>query len=113
MDYKKLGERIRAERLEQRMTQEALAEAVGISAVYAGQIERSERKLSIDNLVSIANALHVSVESLLRDSLEHNSKMIDNELLALLQGRTHEEKTLILDAAKAILGHIKDNSIIK
>ena len=111
MDYKKLGERIRAERLKQRMTQEALAEAVGISAVYTGQIERSERKLSIDNLVAIANTLHVSVESLLRDSIEHNSEMIDNELLALLQGRTHEEKTLILDTVKTVLSHIKDNTI--
>lgn len=111
MDYRKLGKRIREERLRERMTQEQVAEIIDMSAVYLGQVERGERKLSIDTLVKIANALHISVESLLRDSLKHNSDMIDNELAALLQGRTHEEKTLVLDTVRAVLSHVKDNTI--
>ena len=111
MDYQKLGERIRKERVNQHLTQEALAEVVGISAVYLGQIERSERKLSIDNLVAIANSLNKSVESLLRDSVKNNSQMIDNELLSLIKNRTHEEKSLILDTVKSILSHIEENTI--
>jgi transcriptional regulator with XRE-family HTH domain len=111
MDYGKLGERIREERLKRHMTQEALAEIVGISSVYTGQIERAERRLSIDNLVAIANALHVSIESLLRNSLVVNDAFIDNELYALIKNRTYEEKALILDVVKSILSHTNDNSI--
>lgn len=111
MDYRKLGKRIREERTRQYTTQEQLAEVVELSAVYIGQIERGERKLSLDTLVKVANSLHVSVESLLRDSLEHNTEMIDNELAALIKGHTHEEKTLVLDTVKAVLSHVKDNSI--
>ena len=111
MDYRKLGKRIRDERTRQYTTQEQLAEAIELSAVYVGQIERSERKLSIDTLVKIANALHVSVESLIRDSVEQNSEILDNELIALIKDRTREEKSLILDTVKAVLSHVKDNAI--
>ena len=42
MDYKRLGERIREERLRLRLTQAQLAEAVDISDTYMGAIERGE-----------------------------------------------------------------------
>lgn len=111
MDYGKLGKRIREERTHQYTTQEQLAEAVELSAVYIGQIERGERKLSLDTLVKIANVLHVSIESLLRNSLEHNTEMLDNELAAIINGRTHEEKKLVVDTVKAVLSHVKDNTL--
>lgn len=40
MDYKKLGKRIREERLRLNLTQEHLSEEIGISTAYLGQIER-------------------------------------------------------------------------
>ena len=40
MDYKRLGERIREERLRLNLTQAQLAEAVDISDTYMGAIER-------------------------------------------------------------------------
>lgn len=69
MDYVSLGQRIRAERKSRRLTQEALAEAVGISLSFLGHIERGSRKASVETLVGISNALGVSMDSLLQDSL--------------------------------------------
>ena len=40
MDYIALGQRIREERLKLNLTQEKLAEDVGVSTTYIGQIER-------------------------------------------------------------------------
>ena len=69
MDYISLGRRIRKERKTNHLTQEALAEKVGISLSFLGHIERGSRKASVETLVSFANSLHVSLDSLLQDSL--------------------------------------------
>ena len=55
MDYKRLGERIREERLRLHLTQAQLAEAVDISDTYMGAIERGERSLTLDTLVRLVN----------------------------------------------------------
>lgn len=44
MDYHALGKRIREERLRLNLTQEKLAEEVGVSTAYIGQIERRREK---------------------------------------------------------------------
>lgn len=71
MDYVSLGRRIRKERKSHHLTQEKLAERVGISLSFLGHIERGSRKASIETLVSIANALNASLDGLLQESLEN------------------------------------------
>ena len=70
MLYEKLGERVREQRQLARMTQEQLAEKAGISFAFVGHIERGTRKASLDTVVKLANALKVSPNVLLRDSLD-------------------------------------------
>ena len=70
MDYKDLGNRVRTVRRQQSLTQEQLAEKVGISASFLGHIERGTRKASLDTLVKLCNALKVSPRVLLQDSLQ-------------------------------------------
>ena len=69
MLYKGLGKRIKQQRILAKMTQEKLAEKVGISLSFLGHIERGTRKASLDTLVKISNALEVSPDLLLQDSL--------------------------------------------
>ena len=64
MDYKRLGERIREERLRLHLTQAQLAESVDISDTYMGAIERGERSLTLDTLVRLVNRLGVTVDYL-------------------------------------------------
>jgi transcriptional regulator with XRE-family HTH domain len=112
MNFEGLGKRVKEERLRVGLTQEALAETVGLSAVYIGQIERGERKLSLESLVSVANALNVSVESLLRDSTEGNINSIITELVDLLRNHTYEEISLVTDIVKTTLSRLKNNTIL-
>ena len=72
MNFLALGTRIKNKRLEKNLTQEQLAEKVDLSAVYIGQIERGERKMTIQTLVKLANVLETSIEELLSDSTEGN-----------------------------------------
>jgi transcriptional regulator with XRE-family HTH domain len=56
---KKFGENVRRSRTEQGLSQEGLAEKVGLHRTYIGSIERGERNVSLDNIVAIAQALKI------------------------------------------------------
>ena len=76
MDYKDLGNRVRTVRRQHSLTQEQLAEKVGISASFLGHIERGTRVASLETLVAICNTLNVTPEHLLSASLHNfDSKM--------------------------------------
>lgn len=70
VDYKDFGKRVRTVRRQQGMTQEELAEKVGISASFLGHIERGSRIASLETLVLLCNALKVSPQTLLTGSLD-------------------------------------------
>ena len=61
-----LGTVIRDMRLALGLSQEALANEVGIDRSYMGGIERGEHNLAMINLVKIANTLNLSAAELLR-----------------------------------------------
>ena len=65
MDYIALGKRVRYIRRCQDITQEQLAEKVGISASFVGHIERGTRVLSVDTLYKLCTALGVSADYLI------------------------------------------------
>jgi transcriptional regulator with XRE-family HTH domain len=64
-ELRKLGERVRAERLRQKLTQQDLAGALGISVAYVSLIERGARNPPFTTLVALAHALGVQATRLL------------------------------------------------
>lgn len=54
-------------RLEQKLTQEKVAEAAGLHPNYISSVERGERNISIVNIERIACALGVPMTELLAD----------------------------------------------
>ena len=84
VDYKDFGQRIRSLRRSQKMTQEELAEQLGISASFMGHLERGSRIASIDTLVALCNVLKTSPQYLLASGLsddidEHMPASLSNE----------------------------------
>ena len=69
VDYKDFGARVRIIRRKQSLTQEELAEKVGISASFMGHIERGSRIASLETLIALCNALKTSPEYFLTASL--------------------------------------------
>lgn len=72
MDYNALGKRVRTQRKLLDMTQEELASAIDVSTSFIGHIERGTRKLSVETLVALADALKISCDMLLQDSLDQS-----------------------------------------
>jgi transcriptional regulator with XRE-family HTH domain len=50
------------------ISQEALAHLANIHRTYLGDVERSERNVSIDNIEKLAKALGVDISDLLKDT---------------------------------------------
>lgn len=70
MNYQLLGKNVRKYRVQFGMRQEDLAEKVGCSGSHIGQIENARGVPSLEMIVNIANALGVTVDQLLLDSLD-------------------------------------------
>lgn len=65
MDYVLLGKRVRIRRTVLELTQEELAERIGVSTSFIGHIERGSRKLSVETLFDLCRALDVSADWLM------------------------------------------------
>lgn len=62
---KTLGANVRTERKRRALTQEELAEQLGITPRYLAAIERGERNLTLDSIEALAAQLGVDPHSLL------------------------------------------------
>jgi transcriptional regulator with XRE-family HTH domain len=62
-----VGQTVRRARLARGMSQEALADAAGLTYRYIGAIERGERNFSIGVLLAIAHGLELQPSQLLSE----------------------------------------------
>jgi len=62
---KAVGRNLRAYRLERGLSQEALAEVLGVHRTYMGGIERGERNLTLKSVEKIAEKLDVEARELM------------------------------------------------
>ncbi|MCX8075211.1 MAG: helix-turn-helix domain-containing protein [Clostridia bacterium] len=66
-----VGKRIKQARHKKGYTQQELAELVGISSNFLGNIERGQKLPSIDTLIKISNELKITLDSIFTDSLDN------------------------------------------
>ena len=62
--YRILGEAVRIKRKKARLSQEQLAEKADLTRNYIGDIERAEKKITLETLAKIAKALKCRVREL-------------------------------------------------
>jgi len=65
----RLAANIRHLRSEQKLSQEGLADLVGLHRTYVGSVERSERNVSLDNVEKLATTLGVDITEILAENL--------------------------------------------
>ena len=63
---KKFGNRVREERIKQKLSQEELAEKTGVHRTYIGMVERAEKNITLQNIEKIAKALNISIDKLMK-----------------------------------------------
>ncbi len=103
INNKDLGNRIRRIRKEKYLTQFALAEEIGVSPNFLGDVERGVKSPSLETIVCLANVLDVSLDYLLFESLKHSDIAEDNEMyltdkqLNILKGVVRTIKDTFVD----------------
>lgn len=81
------GDRIRKMRKEYQLTQEQLADELGISREYLGKIETGKRGASIDILIQISEIYDVSLDYVIlgKDKKQGNMQIRRAEINSLLE----------------------------
>ena len=110
IDYKKLGNRIKEQRLKQHLTQEKLGEIVGVNTSNISHIERATTQVSLSSLVRIANALNTTLDQLACDSLYSVANLyIEQDISSLLEGCSLAERQIIKDIVIAAKKSLKEH----
>lgn len=80
VSYIRIGKNIAAERNKAGMTQEVLAEHLGLSTSHLSNIERAQRKANLSMLVAICTVLDISLE----DKHSPNAKEKHGEMMFVM-----------------------------
>lgn len=99
MNKSKIGERIKATRIENDIKQCQLAEQIGVNSKYLSAIECGAKQPSLDLLIDIANALGASTDYLLSDYLNtqvlFRNSPLSKQLLSLSEEQLRKLINLI------------------
>jgi len=102
MDYYAIGQRIRKFRKSRGLSQEELAEKIGISTTHMSHIETGNTKLSLPVFVDLASVLEVRADELLSDSNPGTRSAAIEEIIHILESCSTQQIRIIEDILQAI-----------
>ncbi len=111
LDNHALGNRIKTYRKKRGLSQSMLSELIDKSPTYLSFLENGNKCMSLDTFVDLANALDVSADDLLIDSLTRIRIVINKACTEILADcEAYEQKILLelLASAKDALREHKD-----
>lgn len=108
LDFVAIGKRIKIARIKQGITQETVAEKIGISPQHVSNIETGNARISLTALVSIANLLKVSVDELLCDNILVSKPIFEKEASEVLEDCNEYEIRIMIDMMKAAKSSIRN-----
>lgn len=109
IDYKKIGKRIKIARINCDISQEQLANEIGVTKGHISNIERRGVRIGLETLLKIANAMDVNVDYLLCDSLTNSKDAFENEITRLAKNCTREETKVLAEALGSLLQILRDH----
>ena len=109
INYMAIGERIRRFRKALNITQAELGERAQVEPSNISHIERGATKVSLPTLIRIANALHVSLDDLVYDSLESSREISVKELNEILSDCTAGELKAIVELVRSTKDILRKN----
>lgn len=104
-----IGKRVGEIRKHRGLSQQKLSERINRSPTYVSYIEGGLKCMSLDTFVSIANALQVSADELLMDSIENTIKVSNHEFAAIIYDCSEYEKRILLEVVLAVKKAIREN----
>ncbi len=113
LDYKAIGKRIKIARIKADLTQERLAEIVSVSPSHMSNIETGTTRVSLTLIVTIANALSVTVDDLLCDNIRKARVPFEKDIARVLEGCDEYEIRMIADMAQALKDTLRKDQYLR
>lgn len=113
LDYKAIGKRIKIARIKADLTQERLAEITGVSPTHISNIETGTTRVSLTAIVTIANALSVTVDDLLCDSVKKSRVQFEKDIEDILKDCDEYEIRMIADMAQALKDTLRKDAHLR
>lgn len=110
IDYADIGQRIKALRVQARLSQEQLAEKAELSVSHISHIENATTKISLPSLVAIANFFEVSLDYLLCGSLKASQESYIEQISEILLDCSEKDARIIFDAVTALAASLQKHS---
>lgn len=101
LDFKSIGKRIKIARIRTNMTQESVADKIGVTLQHVSNIETGNSSVSLTTLVAIANLLNVSVDELLCDTVLKSKAVFIKEADDIFKDCNEYEVRVLVDVLKA------------
>lgn len=101
-DYSVIGRRIKTARLEQKLTQEELADKLNVSVAFMSRIERGKSTINLKRLIQISEVLNVSPGYLLSGSNYPSKDYLKQDFQTVLDQCTPKQQKLIYEISKLV-----------
>jgi transcriptional regulator with XRE-family HTH domain len=112
LDNKLIGKRIKELRCLNYISQMELAEKSDISDTYLSLIESGKKRVSLETLIKVANALDTSADTLLTGNLKIDRGNYESELADIMKDCSHYEKRVIYEVIRSLKDILRQNKAI-
>ena len=112
-DYKALGKWIRIARINADMTQDRLSTMLEMSLSHMSNIETGSTRISLTALVRIANALGVTVDDLLYDSIVHARPQLERDIQQIVDSSDDYELRVVKDVTQSVVDALQANEKLR
>lgn len=106
MMYRNAAKQIKLLRIKHDLTQEKLAEKLGVSTKYISAIETNAKKGSLEFYKAIANYFKVTFDYLFTDSIEARKNIIIDSVILKMTYMTEEEQKYVLNMVENFAEYI-------
>lgn len=109
LDYASMGFKIKEARLRRGVTQEQLAEAVGVGVTHISHLETGSGTVSLKVFVAIINFLECSADEILCKEIHTARPLVDHWLADLVADCDQTEVKVIADMVSALKQTLRKN----
>jgi transcriptional regulator with XRE-family HTH domain len=105
---KKVGQRFKQYREQAGLTQEELAEKVGLNSNYISRIERGDSFPRLETFVGLLNALEISADAIFCDVVFSSLAYSENMISEKLKGLPKKERMKILEVMTLLISQYEE-----
>ena len=103
VDYRAIGTRIQQKRKEKKLTQEQLAEKLGVSVGYVSQMERGIVKINLDRLAEIGTLLETELPYFITGTVSAQGSYLQDELSERIAKLPSQKRKFLSDIIDSLL----------